>query len=98
MQDWQVAALNSENLRIDQDQSTGYRLVIRKTDAKNRMSIPEIVATIKHTNRKPVIMCPDDPFRGMFADRREVLDILMSTSEYEEYMMWMAEAKLNGVI
>ena len=98
MQDWQVAALNSENLRIDQDQSTGYRLVIRKTDVKNRMSIPEIVATIRHTNRKPVIMCPDDPFRGMFADRREVLDILMSTSEYEEYMVWMAEAKLNGVI
>ena len=77
MQDWQVAALNSENLRIDQDQSTGYRLVIRKTDVKNRMSIPEIVATIRHTNRKPVIMCPDDPFRGMFADRREVLDILL---------------------
>ena len=98
MQEWQMAVLNSENIRVDQDQSTGYRLVIRKTDPKNRMKVPEIVATIRHTSRKPVIMCPDDPFRGMFADRKEVLDVLMSTSEYEEYMVWMAEARMNGVI
>lgn len=98
MQDWQIAVLNSENIRIDQDQSTGYRLVIRKTDERNRMSVPEIVATIRHSKRKPVVMCPDNPFRGMFADRKEVLDVLMSTSEYEEYTVWMAEAKLNGVI
>jgi hypothetical protein len=43
-------------------------------------------------------MCPDDPLRGMLADRREVLDVLMSTSDYEEYMVWMAEAKMNRVI
>ena len=98
MQDWQIAVLNSENIRIDQDQSTGYRLVIRKTDEGNRMSVPEIVATIRHSKRKPVVMCPDNPFRGMFADRKEVLDVLMSTSEYEEYTVWMAETKLNGVI
>jgi len=98
MQDWQIAVLNSENIRVDQDQSTGYRLVIRKTDEKNRMSVPEIVAIIRHSKRKPVIMCPEDPFRGMFADRREVLDILMSTEEYEEYAMWMAEAKMSGAI
>lgn len=98
MQDWQIAVLNSENIRIDQDQSTGYRLVIRKTDERNRMSVPEIVATIRHSKRKPVVMCPDNPFRGMFADRKKVLDVLMSTSEYEEYTVWMAEAKLNGVI
>ena len=98
MQDWQIAVLNSENIRVDQDQTTGYRLVIRKTDGKNRMSVPEIVATIRHSKRKPVVMCPDNPFRGMFADRKEVLDVLMSTSEYEEYTVWMAEAKLNGVI
>ena len=96
--DWQIAVLNSENLRIDQDQYTGYRLVIRKTDEKNRMSVPEIVATIRHSKRKPVIMCPDEPFRGMFADRREVLDVLMSTSEYEEYAIWKAEAMMNGVL
>ncbi len=98
MQDWQIAVLNSENIRVDQDQSTGYRLVIRKTDQKNRMSIPEIVATLKHSKRKPVIMCPENPLRGMFADRREVLDVLMSTPEYEEYTVWMAEAKMSGVI
>ena len=98
MQDWQIAVLNSDNIRVDQDQYTGYRLVIRKTDEKNRMSIPEIVATIRHSKRKPVIMCLEDPFRGMFADRKEVLDILMSTSEYEEYTVWMAEAKMSGVI
>ena len=98
MQDWQIAVLNSENIRVDQDQRTGYRLVIRKTDRLNRMTVPEIVSTIKHSKRKPVIMCPEDPLRGMFADRREVLDVLMSTSDYEEYMIWMAEAKMNGVI
>jgi|GEM_PF-1661384 len=98
MQDWQIAVLNSENIGVDQDQSTGYRLVIRKTDAESRMSIPTIVAVIRKSNRKPVIMCPDGTGRGMFADRREVLDILMSTEEYEEFAIWMAEAKLNGVI
>ena len=98
MQDWQIAVLNSENIRVDQDQRTGYRLVIRKTDRLNRMTVPEIVSTIRHSKRKPVIMCPEDPLRGMFADRKEVLDVLMSTSDYEEYMIWMAEAKMNGVI
>lgn len=62
------------------------------------MSIPTIVAVIRKSKRKPVIMCPDDPFRGMFADRKDVLDVLMSTPEYEEYAVWMAEAKMNGVI
>ena len=98
MQDWQIAVLNSENIRVDQDQRTGYRLVIRKTDRLSRMTVPEIVSTIKHSKRKPVIMCPEDPLRGMFADRKEVLDVLMSTSDYEEYMIWRAEAKMNGVI
>ena len=98
MQDWQIAVLNSENIRIDQDQYTGYRLVIRRTDREHRMRIPEIVATIRSSKRKPVIMRPDDPFRGMFADRKEVLNVLMSTSEYEEYTLWMAEARMNGVI
>ena len=98
MQDWQIAVLNSENLRVDQDQFTGYRLVIRKTDAEHRMRIPAIVATVRKSKRKPVIMCPDEPFRGMFADRKEVLDIPMRTDEYEEYTVWMAEAKMNGVI
>jgi len=58
MQDWQLAVLNSENIRVDQDQYTGYRLVIRKTDREHRMSVPEVVATIRHTKRKPAIMCP----------------------------------------
>ena len=98
MQDWQIAVLNSENIRVDQDQYTGYRLVIRKTDKDHRMGIPTVVATVRKSKRKPVIMCPDEPFRGMFADRKEVLDILMSTPEYEEYTIWMAEAKMNGVI
>ena len=98
MQDWQIAVLNSEDIRIDQDQSTGYRLVIRKTDREHRMGIPTIVAIIRKSKRKPVIMCPDEPFRGMFADRKEVLDVLMSTSEYEDYAMTMAEAKMCGVI
>ena len=97
MQDWQIAVLNSKNIRVDQDQSTGYRLVIRKTDDRNRMNIPTIVAVVRKTKRKPVIMCPDGTNRGMFADSKEVLDILMSTDEYEEYMVWMPEARMNGV-
>ena len=98
MRDWQIAVLNSENIRVDQDQYTGYRPVIRRTDTDHRMSVPEIVATVRHSKRKPVIMRPDMPSKGMFADRKEVLDVLMSTPEYEEYTVWMAEAKLNGVI
>ena len=98
MNDWQIAVLNSENIRVDQDVSTGYRLIIRKTDEKSGMAIPSIVAIVRKSKRKPVIMCPDEPFRGMFADRKEVLDVLMSTSEYQEYTVWLAEAKMNGVI
>jgi len=98
MRDWQIAVLNSENIRVDQDQYTGYRLVIRRTDTDHRMSVPEIVATVRHSKRKPVIMHPDMPSKGMFADRKKVLDVLMSTPEYEEYTIWMAEARMNGVI
>ena len=98
MQDWQIAVLNSGNIRVDQDQSTGYRLVIRRTDSEHRMGIPAIVETVRKSKRKPVIMCPEEPFRGMFADRKDVLDVLMSTPEYEEYAEWLAEARMNGVI
>lgn len=98
MKDWQIAVLNSDNIRVDQNQSTGYRLVIRRTDEKSRMSIPTVVSTVRKSKRKPVVMSLDDPFRGMFADKKEVLDVLMSSEEYQEYMVWMAEAKMNGVI
>ena len=98
MEDWQIAVLNSGNIRVDQDERTGYRLVIRRTDEKNRMPVQQVVAVVKGSKRKPVIMRPDSPGTGMFADRREVLDQLMSTPEYEEYTIWMAEARMNGVI
>ena len=98
MQDWQLAVLNSEHIRVDQDQYTGYRLVIRRTDKDHRMGIPAIVAILKKSKRKPVIMHPDDPFRGMFADRKEVLEVLMATDEYEDYTIWVAEARMSEVI
>ncbi len=43
-------------------------------------------------------MYPEDPLRGIFADRKEVLEVLMSTSEYEDYAIWKAEAMMNGVL
>jgi len=98
MNDWQIAALNSDYLRVDQDQSTGYRLVIRRTDKASSMRIEKVIATIRASKRKPVVMCPDDPVRGMFADKKEVLEILMAREDYQEFRMWMAEAKMNGVI
>ena len=98
MQDWQIAVLRSRDLRVDQDQYTGYRLVIRRTDPEHRMRIHEIVAVIRHSSRKPVIMCPERPDRGMFAPRREVLDILMESPEYEDYMVALAEAKMSGAM
>ena len=98
MNDWQIAALNSEHLRVDQDQSTGYRLVIRKTDRERSMRIENVVATVKASKRKPVVMCPDDAFRGMFAEKKEVLEILTAREDYQEFRMWMAEAKMSGVI
>jgi hypothetical protein len=98
MNDWQIAVLNSENLRVDQDQYTGYRLVIRRTDRDHGMRIENIIATIKASKRKPVIMNPDEPGKGMFAERKEVLEILTARSDYQEFRLWMAEAKMNGVI
>ena len=97
MEDWQIAVLNSEDIRVDQDASTGYRLVIRETTRDRRMTVPEVVATVRHSNRKPVIMMPGRDY-GKFADRKEVLSQLMSTPEYEEYTIWMAEARMNGVL
>ena len=94
MEDWQLAVLNTEYIRIDQNPSTGYRLVVRVTDSLHSMTIPDIVETIRHSKRKPVIMYPDDPMRGMFADRGQVLDVLMAREEYEEYRMWKAEAAM----
>ncbi|MDY0236626.1 MAG: hypothetical protein RBR71_11380 [Gudongella sp.] len=98
MDDWQISVLNSENLRVDQDEYTGYRLVIRKTDMKNRMPVEKIVSTVKASKRKPVIMSPEDPFKGRFAEKKDVLNILMSREDFQEYLVWMAEARMNGVI
>jgi len=98
MEDWQIAVLNSKDLRVDQNENAGYRLVIRKTDSDNRMSIEKIVSTIKASNRKPAIMRPSDPLTGKFAERKEVLNILMAREDFQEYMALMTEAKLNGVI
>ncbi|MBQ7622106.1 MAG: hypothetical protein IJV02_06810 [Candidatus Methanomethylophilaceae archaeon] len=98
MQDWQIAVLNSEYLRADQDRSTGYRLVIRRTNKKDSIAVQKIVATVKHSNRKPVIICPDDPMKGMFAPKKEVLEVLMSREDYQEFRMWLAEAKMSGVM
>jgi len=98
MENWQKDILCSKDIRADQNEHTGFKMIIRKTDASNRMSVPEIVKMIKASGRKPVIMCPDEPFRGMFAEKKEVLEVLMSTPEYEEYTVWLAEAKMNGVI
>jgi len=98
LQDWQLAVLNGEYIRIDQDQHTGYRLVIRKTTADKGMNIPTIVTTLRKSKRKPVIMMEDDPYRGMFADKRDVIDVLTSREEYQEYLLMRAEAKMNGVI
>jgi hypothetical protein len=97
MEDWQIAVLNSGNIRVDQDESTGYRLVIRATTPEMRMTVPEVVATVRHSNRKPVIMMPGRDY-GKFALKKEVISQLMSTPEYEEYTVWMAEARMNGVI
>ncbi len=96
MEDWQIAVLNSQDIRVDQDAGTGYRLVIRETTRDRRMTVPEVVATVRHSNRKPVIMMPGRDY-GKFADRKEVLSQLMSTPEYEEYTIWMAEARMNEV-
>jgi hypothetical protein len=98
MQDWQIAVLNSDDLRVDQDSSTGYRLIVRRTDKEHRMPIQEVIATIRHSSRKPVIMCTDDILRGMFAPKKEVLEILTSREDYQEYRMWLAEAKMCGAI
>ena len=97
MEDWQIAVLNNEDIRVDQDASTGYRLVIRETTRDRRMTVPEVVATVRHSNRKPVIMMPGRDY-GKFAPKKEVLSQLMSTPEYEEYTIWMAEARMNGVL
>ena len=98
MWDWQIAALNSEYLRVDQDQNTGYRMVVRRTDREHTTPIHMVIATIRSSSRKPMVMCPEDPFRGMFADKKEVLDVLCSREDYQEYRTWMAEARMNGVI
>ena len=75
---------------------TGWSL--GRPDKKGSMRIENVVATVKASKRKPVIMCPDDPFRGMFAEKKEVLEILTAREDYQEFRMWMAEAKMNGVI
>ena len=93
MEDWQLAVLNDEHIRIDQSPDTGYRLVIRKTDSKHDMMIQDVVETVRHSKRKPVIMYPDDPFRGMFADKQEVLAVLMARGEYVEYVIWKKEVE-----
>ena len=98
MEDWQIAVLNSEHLTVEQQRRTGYRLVISRCNKKDRIPIQEIVVRLKHSNRKPVIMCPEDPLKGMFAPKKEVLDVLMAREDYQEFRMWLAEAKMNGVM
>ncbi len=53
MQDWQIAVLNSENIRVDRDQNTGYRLVVRKTDGFTRR--PCLMNTVFYSIRIPTL-------------------------------------------
>lgn len=98
MEDWQLAVLNSEALAVRQDQSTGYRLIIKQVRPGDGMAIQNIVETVRKSTRKPVIITPEDDKRGMFAEKKQVLDVLTSREDYQEYMCWKMEAKMNGVI
>lgn len=98
MEDWQLAVLNSEDIAVKQDSRTGYRLVIKQVEPRDRMPVQTIVEYIRKSTRKPVIMYPDDSLKGMFAEKKQVLDVLRAREDYEEYMCWKLEAKMNGVI
>ena len=52
MENWQKDILCSKDIRADQNEHTGFRMIIRKTDASNRMSVPEIVKMIKASSRE----------------------------------------------
>lgn len=95
MDDSLISVLNSENIRVDQESETGYRLVIRKTTPENKMNVERIVSVVKASKNKPVVICPDDLFRGSFVDKKEVLNILQSREDYQEYFCWLAEARMN---
>ena len=95
MDDRLISVLNSENIRVDQGNQTGYRLVIRKTTPENRMNVERIISVVKASRNKPVVIYPDDPFRGSFVDKKEALGILQSREDYQEYLCWLAEAKMN---
>lgn len=81
MEDWQIAVLTSPHIRVDQSQATGYRLTIRVASPEGAMPVDEVLATVRHSKRKPVIMRPDDPFKGMFASKADVMDILASRED-----------------
>ena len=50
-----------------------------------------MMSTIMNSLRKPVIMCPDNILKGIFIPKKEVLEILASREDYQEYMMWLTE-------
>ncbi len=98
MEDWQLAVLNSENIAVKQDSRTGYRLVIKQVEPRDRMPIQTVVEFIRKSTRKPVIMLPDDPTRGAWAEKKQVLEVLRAREDYAEYMCMLMEAKMSGVI
>ncbi len=73
MDQWQKDVLNSRYLTVDD----GDRLKIYKlSNDKYAMSIGQIIDTIRASKKKPIIMNPDVPFSGKFAQKKEVLNEL----------------------
>lgn len=73
MEDWQRDVLINDYLRVIDHNG---HIIISATSPDNAMAIQEVIKTIRHDKRKPVIMCPFKFGCGKFAPKKSVLSVL----------------------
>ena len=73
MDDWQLEVLKSGRICAYEHNN---HVMICRTKPDMAMSPQDVIAFIRPIKKKPVIMDPDNPFRGKFALKKDVLKVL----------------------
>lgn len=79
LKDWQKEVLKSKYLMAGEFPFFGEKnptMKIISCKKEYAMSVLDCIAAIKNSKKKPLIMDPNDPFHGTYADKKLVIEEL----------------------
>ncbi len=76
--DWVYETLRNDNLQVYEHYSNGKIIIsqVSERHAEDIMSPQAIIAFLRSIRKKPVVMHPEDPFRGRHIAKRDIIAVL----------------------